>query len=183
MATGASARPRKPSSRRTAKAVLRVRDCAVPCEHGRRHPMPLRCEHRRRFRWTRNHALRDTKSAFGLTRKFQVPRQLAHRHPSAPPFRTVVAQKRGPRDAARPTLVLQPFGVRCPAAPCRNADDTQHSRLSWLRVAPSPLLSSACGQYVKRSGGAPAIGLFVQTAQRSFRVPPERRAFVSNCGG
>ena len=25
-------------------AVLRARDCADPCEHGRRHPMPLRCD-------------------------------------------------------------------------------------------------------------------------------------------
>jgi len=33
-------------------AVLRARDCADPCEHGRRKPMPLRCEHRRCFRRT-----------------------------------------------------------------------------------------------------------------------------------
>jgi len=41
-------------------------------------PCPCDAQHRRRFRRTRNPASRDTKSAFGLTRKFQVPCQLAH---------------------------------------------------------------------------------------------------------
>jgi len=171
-------------SRRTQKAERREgqrprcplwdkarRDAAPPSAHARpKHirgcGVPPRLPGGSRFRRTRNPASRDTESAFGLTRKFQVPRQLAHCRASAPPFRTVVAWKRGPRDAARPTLVFQPWGVRRPAAPCRNAggprDVARHtlvfqpwggrrpaapcrrrrhpaSRLSWSRVAPFPL--------------------------------------------
>ena len=142
--------------------------------------IPCHCDapHRRRFRRTRNPASRDTKSAFGLTRKFQVPHQLAHcrerffsidcrYRPHVGCMSKEVAVRQPLAFLCRPRSGLfvsrRNGGHSCPAtagdapqgwgghmaagwelvhhaaamvAPQVVADDTQHSRLSWLRVAP-----------------------------------------------
>jgi hypothetical protein len=93
-------------------AVLRARDCADPCEHGRRHPMPLRCA-------------------------------------ASPPL---------PADT-KPRFAGHEIGLR-PNTNTERKVERLKKRWSYGHISAT----------------------FVQTAQRSFRVPPERRAFVSGDG-